>query len=241
MDSIASAAIKHASKRTRELLFQPLDLRFLALSSLRFPLNDRRSEELKRLTPYHKGTRILAMVAILMLLPALVLPFTSPIIGLNGVLALLFIYIAALIAVSIIVMPLEASLDAVLAIKYESGVSLSNAVRTFVGYALENPGQAASYMGAKLLLDMMLMTLVLLLFMPSLVTLIAIMLCLIKAVSAGASDVLGVAITGFLAAGALAMAAALLTMLLAVPISAFYGYYTEEAVRLMKEAAGGRE
>lgn len=176
-----------------------------------------------------------------MLLPALVLPFTSPIIGLNGVLALLFIYIAALIAVSIIVMPLEASLDAVLAIKYESGVSLSNAVRTFVGYALENPGQAASYMGAKLLLDMMLMTLVLLLFMPSLVTLIAIMLCLIKAVSAGASDVLGVAITGFLAAGALAMAAALLTMLLAVPISAFYGYYTEEAVRLMKEAAGGRE
>lgn len=167
-NSTASAAIKYGSRRTRELLFEPLDLKFLILSSLPMNSKDPRSLELKRLMPYYRGTRALAMLAVLTLIPAFLLPFTMPFIGFNGVLALLAIYIAILIAVCIIGLFLEVSLDAILALKHENSISFSGATRIFLGYVRDNPGQVIRYMGAKLLIDTLLMTLVTLLYLPAL-------------------------------------------------------------------------
>jgi hypothetical protein len=233
MDSIASAAIKYGSKRTRQLLFEPLDVKFILRSSLPIRSKDPRSLELKRLVPYYRGTRWLANLGILLFIVPFIIPFTMPFIGFSGVLSLLIIYIIIFVAVNVLGILVEVSVDAILALKHEKGISLSSASRIFFKYSRENPGQAARYMGAKLIVDTLLLSLVMLLYMPALYALVWLLSSIVHWLTIGASNVAGMALLGFLLVAVLALAAGILSAFIAVPAAAFYGYYTEEAIRHM--------
>ncbi len=236
MDSIASAAIKYGSLRTRKLLFEPFDWKFFLRSSLPIGSKDPRSIELRRLMPYYKGTRALAMLAVLMFVPPFILPFTVTIIGFDGVLYLLFIYIILFFAVNVAGLFVEVSLDPILALKYEKKASFLNALRIFYRYSRKNPGEAVKFMGAKLIVDSLLMTAVMLFYMPALFALVWLLSSIVHALTAGDTNIAVLAGLGFLAVIVLTLAAVLASIFITVPASAFYGYYTEETIRHLSEA-----
>ncbi len=236
MDSITSAAIRYGSLRTRKLLFEPFDWRFFLRSSLPIGSNDPRSLELRRLRPYYKGTRALAILAALMFIPPFILPFTVPFIGFSGVLSLLFIYIILFFAVNVAGLFVEVCLDPILAIKYEKNCSFLKATKLFFRYSMNNPGQAIKLMGAKLIVDSLLMTVVMLFYMPALFALVWLLSAIVRGLTAGDPNIAVIAVLGFFAVFVLTLAAGLASIFITVPASAFYGYYTEEAVRHMAEA-----
>jgi hypothetical protein len=236
MESIASAAIRYGSKRTRELFFEPLDVKFIYRSWLPMRSKDPRSLELNRLKPYYRGTRALALLAILMAVPPFIMPFAEPFIGMGGVISLLLVYLALFFAVNGIGLFVEVSLDPILAIAHERRISYYNAAWEFARYALKRPAQAAGYMGAKLVIDTVLLSITVFFYVPALLVLIRTLVYIVDTLTAGAQASVETITLGFLAVIVLAVAAVLLSILVSVPASAFYGYYTEEAVRHMPGA-----
>jgi hypothetical protein len=234
MDSIASAAIKYGSRRTRELLFEPFDTGFMIRSWLRMGTNDPRTLELKRLRPYYRGTRALAWLGVLMFIPPFIIPFTMPFIGFSGIMYLLIAYIAVFIAVNVIGLFVEVGMDAILALEHERGTSFYDGTRTFLKFTMASPGQAIRYMGAKLIVDTLLLSFTMLLYMPAMFALIWVLSNLVHALTIHAPSAGIIAILGFLVVVVLALAAAFISMLISVPASAFYGYYTEEAVKRIR-------
>jgi len=156
-----------------------------------------------------------------------------PFIGFSGVLSLLIIYVIVFLAVNLIGILVEVSVDAIMALKYERRISFSNATRIFLKYSMDNPGQAARYMGAKLIVDTLLLTLVMLLYMPALFALVWLLSSIVRWLTIGASNVAVMSLLGFLLVAVLALAASILSAFIAVPAAAFYGYYTEEAIKHM--------
>ncbi len=235
MDSIASASVKYGSSRTRELLFRPLDLKFWLRAALGVPANDPRQAEMARLRPYYRGTRLLATIGVLMVLPAFLIPFTTPFIGSNGALMLVVLYLVLVVALCLAGLFLEVSLDAVFAIGHEAGCGFSSALNSFFRFVREDPGNAVGYMGAKLLVDTGAMMIVSLFFLPALFTLILILSQVLHALRAGQAISGAATYSGLALVIVLFFAAALASGLLSVPLSAFYGYYTEEAVRRIRK------
>jgi hypothetical protein len=224
MGSIASASIKYGSKCTRDLLFRPPDLKFWLRWSLRLSAGDPRKAELDRLKPYYMGT---------MVLPAFLSPFMAPFVGFSGTLLLIVVYLALLILMSVAGMFLEVSLDAIFALRHETGSTLSGAVRTFARFASNRPGEALRYMGAKLLIDTGAMMVAMLFYLPSMFALIWLLSSAVHALEAGLT-VGPMAFVGLALVAVLAVGAGIASMLISVPLSAFYGYYTEEAVRCIQ-------
>jgi hypothetical protein len=235
MDSIASASIKYGSDRTRELLFRPLDIKFWLLATLGLSAGDPRQAEMSRLRPYYRGTRLLATMAVLIVLPAFLIPFTTPFIGSGGALVVVVIYLALVLALSFLSLFLEACLDAIFAIGHGAGCGFSEALRAFVRFAREDPGNAVGYMGAKLLVDMGAMMIVSLFFLPALFALILILSSVLHALQAGQAVSGTATYSGLALVLVLCFAAVIATALISVPLSAFYGYYTEEAVRRIRK------
>lgn len=234
MDSIASASVKYGSRRTRELLFSPPDVKFWLSSALRLSANDPRQAEMDRLMPYYRGTRLLAVLGMLMILPAFLIPFTAPFLGFSGALTLVAIYFILLIVACVAGMFLEISLDAVLALKHETGSSFYSALKTFIRFATDEPGQALRYMGAKLIVDTGAMTLAIMLYLPAMFALIWLLSSIVHTLERGDTVAMSSAYLGLAFVVILAIAAAVASALLSVPLSAFYGYYTEEAVRRIR-------
>lgn len=233
MGSIASASIKYGSKCTRELLFRPPDLKFWLRSSLRLSPGDPRQAEMDRLKPYYMGTRLLVALGMLMVLPAFLIPFSAPFVGFNGAMLLIVLYLALLILMSVAGMFLEVSLDAIFALRHETGSTFYGAVRMFARFASNNPGEALRYMGAKLLVDTGAMTVAMLFYLPSMFALIWLLSSVVHALEAGIT-VGPMAFIGLALVAVLAVGAGIASMLMSVPLSAFYGYYTEEAVRRIR-------
>jgi hypothetical protein len=86
----------------------------------------------------------------------------------------------------------------------------------------------------KLIIDMLLVTAVMAMFMPALMGAMAVMLYVINGVQAGL-DVRSDAMYGLLIVLVLALLGFLATLLITIVASAFYGYYTEHAVKQMRE------
>jgi hypothetical protein len=233
MDSIASASIKYGSRRTRELLFQPFDWKFVMRTWLPLVSDDPRCLELQRLKPYYQGTRGLAWVAVLLMVPPFIIPFFEPLVGFTGIIYLLIAYIAVFIAVNVIGLFVEVSVDAIMALRHERHISVLKAARVFLGFSMAAPGQSMRYMGAKLIVDSLLLSATMLLYVPAMFALVWVLSYLVHALTAGASGVAMTTALGFLAVVLLGLAAVFFSMLISVPASAFYGYYTEEAVKHM--------
>ena len=246
MPDDSSSAVRCAVKRTHELLFTPFDLKFLLHASSWLTVSrgsGSRFQELRRLRPYYQGTRQLSSLAVLLVLLSLVLPLSVPFVGIDGFARLLILYVVLVIVVTVASILIESVMDAVFAFKYESGCSLAGAVRIFVRYYKADPAFMIEYMIIKQVVDTVLMSLIMALYLPAMLVLIAMLQSLIVSVSAGDRDVMGLAMPWLAAIAILLLLAIFVTGLLSAPMSAFYGYYTEESVRAMghMELKGGRE
>lgn len=236
-DISPSTAVRYAGKRTRELLFEPFDLKFILYVSSISPfgrMDDPRLLELKRLKPYYKGTKLLTALAVVLVLLSLLLPFTVFFVGLSGFYVLLISYIIIIIVVSIAGVFFEAVMDAIFAIRHESKATLPEATRVFFRYLKDDPGYVIRYMLIKLAVDMFLMAAVMALYLPALLGAIVMLRSLTVALAEGTTN-LGPMMTPWLIAIAfMLILAVFLTGMLSVPISSFYGYYTEYAVKAMR-------
>lgn len=230
-------AVREASSRTKELLLAPANIKFLAYAFVAMPLNlagkNARLKELERLKPYYTGTRLLASLGIILIAASFLLPFTVLFAGMEGFFKFLIAYILIVLIASIAGIFLEATLDAVYAIKYEKGIKFSKASNQFISYIKKDPVNGFKYMAIKLIIDISIMTLILALYMPALIVAIFFMLYVIREVSAGSTGYQTAALTGMLVAALLAGLALFITAIISIPVSAFYGYYTEESIRYM--------
>ena len=119
--------------------------------------------------------------------------------------------------------------------KYESGCSLAEAVRMFVRYYRADPAFMIEYMIIKQVVDTVLMTFVMALYLPAMLVMIVMLQSLTVSVSAGARNVMGLAMPWLVVIAILLSLAILVTGVLSAPMAAFYGYYTEESVRGMRK------
>lgn len=237
MSSTASVAIKYAGKRTREMFLARHGIRFwIAATTGLMRYEDADLAELRRLKPYYRGTKALAYLVILMVIPAFLIPFSVGFVGFGGFFKLLILYILAWVVITLLGIVLEVVLDAVFAIKHESRGSYGSALKTFIGYVRAKPADAVKYMAAKLIVDSVLMMVMTALYLPAMYGLVALLAYLIHAVTTGDPNVAIIMVSGFIGLIILALGAAVISMILSVPISAFYGYYTEISIKPMREA-----
>lgn len=244
MPDDSSSAVRHAAQRTRELLFMPMDLKFLLYVSTWLTVSrghGPKFDELRRLRPYYRGTRQLSNLAVLLVLLSLTLPFSVPFVGMRGFATLLLLYIVLIIVVTIASILVESVMDAVFAIEYESGCSLPEALRAFVRYYKVDSAFMIEYMVLKQVVDTVLMTLVMALYLPAALAMIAMLQSIVSAISSGETGIPGLMVPWLAAIAALLLLALLITALLSAPMSAFYGYYTEEAVRAMRQLEHGHD
>lgn len=233
----AADSLRYAGSKTRQLLL-PFSLKkwlgaYLGLSGLGRKA-DPLAAELRRLRNYYLGTSLLAKLAVLLVMLGFFLPFTVVFAGMEGFFVLLVAYIIALLLISLIGIVLEVILDPIFAMRYEEKISFGRATREFTSLLGRRTGLVGGYMLIKLIVDMFLVTAVLAMFMPALISAMAIMLYIIDAVQSGV-DVRSAATWGLVGVFILAMLGFLATILITIVASAFYGYYTEHAVKLMRE------
>lgn len=235
MPDDSSSAVRYAVKRTREL-FTPLDARFLIHSSSWMTARNAqgsRFDELRRLRPYYRGTRQLSAIAVFLVLLSLLLPLAVPFVGMDSFVNLLILYVLLILVVTIGSILIEGVTDAVFAIKFETRCSFVEATRTFFRYFKADTSYMIEYMIIKQVVDTILMTLVMALYLPVALGTILMLQSLIVAVSAGQRDVMNMAMPWIAAILVFLLLAVLATAILSAPMSAFYGYYTEESVRAM--------
>lgn len=234
----AADSLRYAGKMTRQLLL-PFSLKkwlgaYLGLSGLRGGKADGLAGELRRLQNYYRGTGLLAKAALLFVVLGFFLPFTVVFAGLEGFFVLLIAYMVAMVVLSLVGIVLEVALDPIFALRYEEKIPFGRAAAEFTSLLQRRTGLVGGYMLIKLIVDMFLVTAVLAMFIPALISAMAIMLYVIDAVQAGI-DVRSTATWGLGAVLVLGLLGFVATILLTIIASAFYGYYTEHAVRLMRE------
>ncbi|CAJ37187.1 hypothetical protein [Methanocella arvoryzae] len=233
----AADSLRYAGKMARQLLF-PFGFKkwlgaYLGLNGLTGNKADPLIVELRRLQNYYRGTSLLAKAGLLFVVLGFFLPFTVVFVGLEGFFVLLAGYIVAMLLLSLAGIVLEVVLDPIFALRYEDKVSFRKAAGEFFTLLGRKTGLIGGYMLIKLIIDMFLVTAVLAMFIPALISAMAVMLYVIDAVQAGV-DVRSTAtwgLSGVLVLGLLGFTA---TILITIVASAFYGYYTEHAVRLIR-------
>ncbi|HMK47573.1 MAG TPA: hypothetical protein VK436_13180 [Methanocella sp.] len=233
----AIESLRYAGLRTRQLLF-PFGVRrwisfYRGLTGRRIP-DDSAVIELRRLRNYYKGTRILTKIALLAVIVGFILPFTVVFAGMGGFFVLLVGYVVLLILFSGVSLGLEMVLDPVFALQHEDGSSFGVAAGGFIRLVRKRPMLAGGYMVIKLIVDMFLVTMILAIFMPALVLSMALMLWMIKVVPTGA-DVRSAAGSGLIAIVALILLGLGVAALVTVAAAAFYGYFNERSVKMMRE------
>lgn len=233
----ASEAVRQAGIKTSALLFPFSIKRWLSIYLGQFTRagrNDPAVAELLRLSPYYHGTTLLSYSVIFLIVIGFTLPFSVIYVGLEGFLGLLIVYMLLLIVLSIAGIGLEVVLDAIFAIRHEEHLSFFSATRRFIALARKKTSLAIGYMAVKLIADMTLMTAVLVVFTPALLGAMAVMVYIIQAIRAG-TDVQAGASIGLVIIGLLTMLGFAGGILITLTGTAFYGYYTETAVRMLRE------
>jgi hypothetical protein len=231
----AGLAAKNAWLRMRRLLFpfRPGRWLFVYLGQLmRLDRSDPVSVELRRLRPYYRGTRLLTAAGLAFILIAFILPFSVLFVSPDVFGLLLIIYATAFVLASLLGMAVQSAMDAVFALQHERRLTFREALRAYRSLLRSRGDLTLGYMAVKMTVDFSLSTLAFLFFLPALVTAMYLMICVVKEVrdgiDAGSGPWLGLLLVALLAV--LGFAA---TLLIALPATAFYGYYTEEAVRMM--------
>ncbi|OPY25655.1 MAG: hypothetical protein A4E28_03030 [Methanocella sp. PtaU1.Bin125] len=234
----AGLAAKNAWQRMRRLLFPFRPGRWLAVYGSQAGKSagqDPLIAELRRIRPYYRGTRLVTAAGLLLIAAAFVLPFSVIFVGMETFMLLLLAYVVVLIAVSIAGMAAQSGLDAVFAIRHERKTAFRKALKVYLSLLRTRSDLTLGYMSIKLAVDFLVSTLAIAFFLPALLAAMYVMITVTNAVL-DRIDPGPMPYVGLIVVVLLAFLGFVATLLLTLPATAFYGYYTEEAVRMMQEA-----
>jgi len=234
----AGLAAKNAWLRMRHLLFPFRPRRWLAAymaQATKSASVDPMIVELRRIRPYYRGTRLLTAAGFVLIATAFVLPFSVIFVDMATFMLLLIAYIIIFVTASIAGMAIQTGLDAVLAIQHELKLTFRQALGVYRSLLRSRGDITLGYMSIKLAVDFSLSTLALSFFLPALLVAMYLMIYVTNAIL----DRVEMGLTpyaGLVVVALLAFLGFVATLLLTLPATAFYGYYTEEAVRMMQES-----
>jgi hypothetical protein len=236
----AGLAAKIAWQRTRKLLvpFRPdrwLSIYIRQLARLGGP--DPAIAELRRLGPYYRGTRLLTAAGFALILLAFILPFAVLFVSIESFGLILLVYAVTFILASLLGMAVQSAMDAIFALQHERCMTFREALGVYRSLMRSQSDLTLGYMAIKMAVDFSVSTLALLFFLPALLMAMYLMVYVMNAVQDGV-DAGSTPYMGLLLVVLLAVLGFVATLLIAVPATAFYGYYTEEAVKMMREADG---
>jgi hypothetical protein len=234
----AGLAAKNAWQRTHRLLspFRPgrwlrVYLGLLARRSGTDPV----IAELQRVRPYYRGTRLMTAAGFAFILMAFVLPFSVLFVSIDVFGLILIVYATAFVLASLLGMAAQSAMDAVFALQHERRLTFREALRVYRSLLRSRGDLTLGYMAVKMAVDFSLSTLAFLFFLPALLLAMYLMIYVLDAVKDGVDAGAG-PYAGLLLVFLLAALGFVATLLIALPATAFYGYYTEEAVRMMGDA-----
>ncbi|HEY3273065.1 MAG TPA: hypothetical protein VGJ92_04845 [Methanocella sp.] len=234
----AGLAAKNAWLRTRRLLFPFRPGRWLSIymaQLIRYNSADPAAVELRRIRPYYRGTRLLTAAGLGLVLLAFILPFSVLFVSIESFSLILVAYAVTFLFASLLGMAVQSAMDAVFALQYERRLAFGEAIRAFRSLMRSRGDLTLGYMAIKMTVDFLLSTLALLFFLPALVMAMYLMIYVMNGVNDGI-DLGSTPYIGLVLVALLAFLGFVATLLLALPATAFYGYYTEEAVKMMQEA-----
>jgi hypothetical protein len=234
----AGLAAKNAFTRMRRLLFPFRPMRWLSVYAgqlLRLNRVDPVSAELRRIRPYYKGTRLLTITGFAFILLAFILPFCVLFVDVETFALILIVYAVAFVLASLLGMAIQSGMDAIFALQQQRGLTFRQAVREYRSLMGSHSDLTLGYMAVKMAVDFSLSTLALLFFIPMLLFAMYLMIFIANGVRDGI-DLGSTPYVGLVVVAALGLLGLVATLLIAFPATVFYGYYTEEAVRMMQEA-----
>jgi hypothetical protein len=236
----AGLAAKNAWQRTWKLLFPFRPGRWLSIyirQLARFGGPDPAIAELQRLRPYYRGTRLLTAAGFVLILLAFILPFSVLFVSIETFGLILLVYAVTFVLASLLGMAVQSAMDAIFALQHERRLSFREALGAYRSLMRSRSDLTLGYMAIKMAVDFSLSTLALLFFLPALLMAMYLMIYVMNAVRDGI-DTGTTPYVGLLLVVLLAVLGFIATLLIALPATAFYGYYTEEAVKMMREADG---
>jgi hypothetical protein len=234
----AGLAAKNAWLRTRRLLFPFRPGRWLSIYvGQLFRLNSLvpAAVELRRIRPYYRGTRLMTAAGLGLILLAFVLPFSILFVSMEVFSFILIVYAVTFLLASLLGMAVQSAMDAVFALQHERRLTFGEAVSTFRSLMRSRGDLTLGYMFVKMAVDFSLSTLALLFFLPALLMAMYLMIYVMDGMTDGI-DLGATPYLGLILVALLTFLGFVATLLIALPATAFYGYYTEEAVRMMREA-----
>jgi hypothetical protein len=196
---------------------------------------DPANAELRRLRPHYRGTRLLTAPGIALILLAFILPFFAIFVSVDVFGLILLVYAVTFILASLLGMAIQSAMDAVFALQHERHLTFREALGVYRSLLRSRGDLTLGYVAIKMAVDFSLSMLALLFFLPALLMAMYLMVYVMNAVQDGV-DTSPTPYLGLLLVVLLAVLGFVATMLIALPATAFYGYYTEEAVRMMREA-----
>jgi hypothetical protein len=233
----AGLAAKNAWLRTRKLLFPFRQGRWLSacLGQIVWRSSaDPTVTELRRLRPYYRGTRLLTAAGFVLILLSFLLPFSVLFVSFEVFGIILVAYAVIFILASLLGMGVQSAMDAVFALQHEHRMTFSEAVSTYRSLMRSHGDLTLGYMAVKMAVDFSLSTLALLFFLPALLMALYLMVYVVNGVPEGV-DLGSTPYLGLVLVVLLAILGFVATLLITLPATAFYGYYTEEAVKMMQE------
>jgi hypothetical protein len=234
----AGLAAKNAWLRTRRLLFPFHPGRWLSIyigQLIRQDSPDPAAVELRRIRPYYRGTRLMTSAGFLLILLAFILPFSVLFVSIDVFGLILIVYAMTFVLASLLGMAVQSAMDAVFALQYERRLTFGDAVSAYRSLMRSRGDLTLGYMAVKMAVDFSLSTLALLFFLPALLMAMYLMIYVMNGVKDGI-DLGSTPYLGLVLVALLVLLGFVATLLLALPATAFYGYYTEEAVKMMREA-----
>jgi hypothetical protein len=234
----AGLAAKNAWLRTRRLLFPFRPGRWLSIyvgQLIRYDSPDPAAVELRRIRPYYRGTRLMTAAGFVLILLAFILPFSVLFVSIDVFGLILIAYAVTFVLASLLGMAVQSAMDAVFALQHERRLTFGEAVSAYRSLMRSRGDLTLGYMAVKMAVDFSLSTLALLFFLPALLMAMYLMVYVMNGVTDGV-DLGSTPYMGLLLVALLAFLGFVATLLMALPATAFYGYYTEEAVKMMQEA-----
>ncbi len=233
----AGLAAKTAFARMRRLLFPFRIGRWLSVyigQLIGYNSTDPIAAELRRIRPYYRGTRLLTASGLGLILLAFVIPFTVLFVSMEVFGIILIAYAVTFVLASLLGMAVQSAMDAVFALQHERKLTFREALRLYRSLMRSRGDLTIGYMAVKMAIDFSLSTLALALFLPALFMAMYLMVYVMDGVNDGI-DLGSTPYIGLAMVVMLAVLGFIATLLIALPATVFYGYYTEEAVKMMHE------
>ncbi|MGA9138716.1 MAG: hypothetical protein WBZ29_00725 [Methanocella sp.] len=234
----AGLAAKNAWQHMRRLLFPFRPRRWLAVYRAQItksPSVDPVIVEMRRIRPYYRGTRLLTGAGFLLIAAAFVLPLFVLFVEPETFTLILIAYAITFVTASIAGMIIQSGMDAIFALQHERKLTFRQALRAYQSLMRSRGDLTIGYMSIKLAVDFSLSTLALAFYLPAVLVAMYLMIYITDSIL-GHVEMGSTPYVGLLVVALLAFLGFVATLLLTLPATAFYGYYTEEAVRMMQEA-----